>query len=358
MRLLHSRYAAYGLFVVVLLAVPAIFTRVSFYTMSTAVLMGLFALAALGLIPLTGHAGQLSLGQAAFYGIGGYCSAILTTRYHVVPVLAILVGAILAAAVAWLLGLAIFRVQGHYLALATLGIGVALTFLANQLPFTGGNAGIADVPPLELPGVRFTTDLATYYLVAAVLTVAVITVDALLRSSLGKALTAAGDSPVATASSGIDIAGLRRTAFVLAAVLAAVAGSVAVHWYRYADPSMMWILNSIQFLIIATVGGLRTVWGAPLGAFTVISLAELSREFAPQVLSNAGGNYELAVYGVALILALLFLPNGVAGGLAELAVRLRGGGRRGAPAPQDDLKAARPAAASAPAASAPPEGER
>jgi branched-chain amino acid transport system permease protein len=324
----RSSYIGYGVFAAVLLAVPAIFTRVPFYTMSTAVLMGLFAIGALGLVPLTGHARQISFGQAAFYGIGGYASAILTTRWHLSPILGLLAGMALAAAVAWLLGLAIFRVQGHYLALATLGIDIALTYLANQLPFTGRNAGITDVPPL---GAAFGTDLSMYYLVAGVLLVSVVAVDRLLRSDLGKLLTAAGDSPVATAASGIDIAGLRRTAFTLAAVLAAVAGSLATHWYRYADPSMLSFLNSLQFVIIATVGGLRTVWGAPLGAFTVITLAEVSRQVAPLVLPNAGGEYELAVYGLALVGALLFLPNGVAGGLKDLVVRLARGNRRPAP---------------------------
>ncbi|MET7751647.1 branched-chain amino acid ABC transporter permease [Micromonospora sp. NPDC005367] len=333
MRSLRTRATGYVVFVAVLLTVPAVFTRVPFFTMSTAVVMALFALGALGLVPLTGHANQISLGQAAFYGIGGYTSAILTTRHHVTPVLGILAGALIAGVIAWLMGLAIFRVQGHYFALATLGIGVALTFTANQLSYTGRNAGIADLPPLTLFGHRFTTDLSTYYLVAAVLLLAVVLVDAVLRSSLGRSLTAAGDSPVAAAGSGVDIAGLRRTAFVLAAVLAAVAGGFYAHWYRYVDPNLMWILNSVQLLLIATVGGPRSVWGAPLGAFTVITLAEASKLYVPVLVPNASGNYELVVYGVALIVALLFLPTGVAGGASALARRVAGARRRAGGAP-------------------------
>ena len=337
---LHSRWARYGLFAVVLLIVPPIFTRVPFYTMSTAVVMVLFALGALGLVPLTGHANQISLGQAAFYGIGGYTSAILTTRHHVSPVLGVLAGTVIAGLVAWVIGLTIFRVQGHYFALTTLGIGVALTFTANQLSYTGRNAGIADLPPFSLLGYRFTTDLSTYYLVGGVLLLAVILVDTLLRSSFGRSLSAAGDSPVAAAGSGIDIAGLRRSAFVLAALLAATAGGLYVHWYRYVDPNLMWLLNSVQLLLIATVGGLRSVWGAPLGAFTVLTLAEAAKQYVPLLVPDARGHYELIVYGIALIVALLFLPAGVAGGLAGLARWLAGPRRDRADDPGARVKGA------------------
>ncbi|MFF5077344.1 branched-chain amino acid ABC transporter permease [Actinoplanes sp. NPDC000266] len=290
----------YAVFAVLLLLVPVVFTRSSFYTMSTAVLMVLLAIGALGLVPLTGLAQQVSLGQAAFYGIGGYTSAVLTTRWHVDIWWGVLAGAVLAGATAWLLGLLIFRVQGHYLALATLAFGLTLAALANELPFTGRSAGITGLPPL--PG----GDEGTYYLFAGVLLVAMIGVDLLIRSRLGRSLTAAGDSPVGAAASGIDIGALRRTAFVVAAVLASIAGSGYAHWYRFVDPSMLGLLNSVELLIIVSVGGRDQVWGAPLGAFVVISLAQVAKD-------QVGGGSELTAYGIALILSLLLLPRGLAG---------------------------------------------
>ncbi|MCE7002290.1 branched-chain amino acid ABC transporter permease [Kibdelosporangium philippinense] len=311
--LLRSRWTGYAAFLVVLLLVPAIFTRVPFYTMSVAVLMGLQAITALGLVPLTGHGRLISLGQAAFYGIGGYTSALLTTRVGLAPALGVLAGVVLAAGVAWLLGRLLFRVQGHYLALATLSFGLMLGFLFAQLPLTGATSGITSVPSMSLFGFQFTSDVDTYYLVAAVLLIAVVLVDTLLRSPVGRALTAVGDSPVAAAASGVSISALRRGTFALAAALAALGGGLYVHWTSYADPSMLGLLNSVQLLVVAVVGGLRTVWGAPLGALVVLSLSEATKTLLPHLIPGASGNYEIVVYGAVLVLVVLFLPNGVAG---------------------------------------------
>lgn len=301
--------AGYVVFIGLLLLVPAIFTRVPLFTMATAVLMVLLAIGALGLVPLAGLARQVSLGQAAFYGIGGYTSAILTTRHDIDPWWGLLAGAVLAAVVAWLLGTVIFRAQGHYLALATLAFGLALAALANELPFTGRNAGITGLAPLSVFGLRLTDDLSTFYLYAALLLAATVAVHLLIRSNVGTSLTAAGDSPVAAAAGGIDIAALRRTAFVVAAVLASIAGSGYAHWYRFVDPSMLGLLNSVELLIIVTVGGRESVWGAPLGAFAVVTLAEVAKGRLP----DSGAGTELTAYGIVLILSLLLLPRGLAG---------------------------------------------
>ncbi|MEV4350002.1 branched-chain amino acid ABC transporter permease [Actinoplanes sp. NPDC049596] len=310
----------FAVFAAVLLSVPAVFTRVPLYTMSTAVLMVLLALAALGLVPLAGRARQVSLGQAAFYGIGGYTSAILTTRYGLGGWWALVAGALLSAAVAWLLGSLIFRAQGHYLSLATLAFGLALAALATQLPMTGGNAGITGVPALSVLGIELSDDLSMYYVFAGMLLVATVAVQVLLRSFWGAALTAAGDSPVAAAASGVDVAGLRRTAFVVAAVLASVAGSGYACWYRYVDPGVLGLLSSVELLVIVSVGGRDSVWGAPLGALGVVTLTQLSKE---QIGPASGASFELTAYGVILILSLLLLPRGLAGLPAILLGRWR-----------------------------------
>ena len=281
--------------------------------MSVAVLMGIQAIAALGLVPLVGRGGQISLGQAAFYGIGGYTSAILTTRWHANALLALVVGMVIAAGVAHVVGLFIFRAEGQYLALATLSFGLAVSYLANQLPLTGAADGISGIPPLAPAGRELTDDLSVYYLVAAVLLATIMVVDGLLRSPVGDALTALGDSPVATAASGISVSALRRNAFTLSAALAALAGSLYAHWSTFMDSSQAGILNSIQLLVIATVGGLRTVWGAPVGAFLIITFSEASKSLIPRAIPDAAGNYEIVVYGIILIITILFLPQGVVG---------------------------------------------
>lgn len=299
----------------ILLLVPAVFTRVPFFTMATAVLMGIMAIATLGLTILMGYAGQISIGQAAFFGIGAFSSAILTTRAGVAPILAILVGMVLSAALAWVVGLAIFRVSGHYLALATIAFGLVLGFLARQLEITGGASGIFGVPRLALGPIYLNSDLAMYYFVAALLLVALAVTRNLTRSMYGRSLLAIGDSEIAASSSGLNTARHKRTAFVIAAVLGSLAGSLQAHWITYVDYHTLDLMLSIQILIMASIGGLGTVWGAPVGAFLVITLSQAAKETLPRLFPNIGGQYEIVVYGVALILVLLFMPRGVAGAL-------------------------------------------
>lgn len=312
----------HAIFLVVLLLVPAVFTRVPLYTMGNGVYMAILAIAALGLVPLTGFAGQISIGQAAFYGIGAYFSAILTAKSGLPPYLAALLGMLTAGVVAYLLGRFLFRVAGHYLALATLGLGLVLTIVASQLEITGGTEGIVGIPSLAPLGFEILGDVNYYYVVAAVLLVAVVVVDVLVRSWLGRSLTAVGDSPHAAASAGIDIGARKRLAFVVAAVLAAAGGSLYAHWASYVDQHTTDLLLSLQLLIIATVGGLRTVWGPVVGAFVVVSLLQVAQELFPQLSERVGGQAEIVLYGLALILVLLFLPRGLAGWFQELGQRV------------------------------------
>lgn len=313
----------YAVFAVALFAVPAVFTRVPFFTMSTGVQMAIMAIATLGMVVLLGHAGQISIGQAAFFGIGAFSSAILTTGVGLSPILAIVVGMVLAGLTAYVVGLGIFRVSGHYLALATIAFGLTLGFIARQVEITGGASGIFGVPNLAIGTIAFRDDLSFYYLAAAILFVAVVLVRNMLSSMFGRSLLALGDSEIAASSSGIDTARHKRTSFVIAAVLAALAGSLQAHWITFVDYHTLDLLLSIQILIMATVGGVGTVWGAAVGSFLVIALSQAAKETLPAVFPNIGGQFEIVVYGIALIVVLLFMPKGVAGSLAELA-----GGRR------------------------------
>lgn len=313
----------YAVFAGALLLVPPVFTRVPFFTMSTGVQMAIMAIATLGMVVLMGHAGQISIGQAAFFGIGAFSSAILTTDLGLSPVLALVAGMLLAGLTAYVVGLGIFRVTGHYLALATIAFGLTLGFVARQVEITGGVSGIYGVPQLAIGSVVFRSDLAFYYLAAGVLFVAVVLVRNMLTSVFGRSLLALGDSEIAAASSGVDTARHKRSAFVIAAVLAALAGSLYAHWVTFVDYHTLDLLLSIQILIMATVGGVGTVWGAAVGSFLVIALFQAAKETLPLVFPNVGGQFEIVVYGIALVVVLLFLPKGVAGTLAETV-----GGRR------------------------------
>jgi branched-chain amino acid transport system permease protein len=306
---------AYAVLVAALLLVPFVFTRVRPYTMADGVLMVIFATAAIGLVPLTGYAGQVSLGQAAFYGAGAYTTAVLTVRVHTGAWTALVAGAALSALVAYLLGLALFRAAGHYLTLATITIGLILGVVVKQPDFTGGAQGLPGVAPLTLFGTAILDDVGFYYLAAAVLLAATAVVHLVCRSLFARVLLAVHDSPIAAQSAGVDPAPVKRSMFVLAAVFSSVGGSLYASWAAFVDDGTFGLSLSLQLLIIVTVGGRRSVFGAAAGAFVVVSLGRFAQEWLPHVSSHAGGQVEIIVYGLALILVLRLLPRGVLGSL-------------------------------------------
>jgi branched-chain amino acid transport system permease protein len=307
------RVLPYAVFVAALLLVPFVFTRVAPYTMADGVLLVILALAGLGLVPLTGYAGQVSLGQAAFYGIGAYSSAVLTVKFHGSPWLGMLLGAVLAGLFAYLIGLVLFRVAGHYLALATIAIGLVLGVVVRQLGLTGGEQGLPGVPSLTVFGTRIAGDVNFYYLAAGLLLVATVVVGVVCRSAFARTLLAVGDSPVAAAAAGIEPAVAKRAVFTLSAVLAALAGSLYAQWSGFVDASTMALNLSIQLLIVVTVGGRRSVFGAFVGAFVVVSLVRFSNDWLPSLSEHAGGQLELIAYGLVLVLVLRLLPRGIVG---------------------------------------------
>jgi branched-chain amino acid transport system permease protein len=245
-----------------------------------------------------GFAGQVSLGHAAFYGVGAYALALLTVEQGWPPAAALLAGVVIAAALAALLGVAVLRVQGHFLGMATLAFGLMFFFFARGSELTGGNQGIGGIPPLF-------GDEATFLLVWGVLAVGVVVAHNLVHSRSGRALRALGASEVAAATCGVDVARAKVAVFVIGAAYASVAGSLYAMYVTYISPDAFGVLVSLQFLVMAVVGGLRTVWGATVGAVGVVALTELSREAVPLVFADAAGSYEIVAYGLALVLVLL-----------------------------------------------------
>lgn len=320
--------ASYALLIVALLLIPFVFTRLHPYTMADGVQLVVLAIAALGLVPLTGYAGQVSLGQAAFYGIGAYTTGIFTAKFGLSPWLSIVVGALLAGVFAYLLGLALFRVAGHYLTLATIAIGLTLGIVAHQTDITGGGEGLPGVTPLSLFGVPIASDVNFFYLAAGILVVATFVVWLVCRSQFARTLLAVSDSAVAARSCGVDPAPVKRSMFVLAAVTSSVAGSLYASWSGYVDTTTLGLDVSLQLLIIVTVGGRRSVFGAVVGAFVVVSLVRIAKEWLPAASSHAGGQVEIVAYGLALILVLRLLPRGIVGGVADLGRRVASGIRR------------------------------
>ncbi len=311
-----------------------------FLTRANLVVFALHGIAATGLTLVMGFAGQVSLGHAAFYGVGAYTTALLTAKMDWHPLLAMAAGAVIAAVLAALLGRIVFRLRGHFLAMATLAFGLVFYVVMRSWDsLTGGNQGTGGIPDFTLGPLRFDTDTSMYLLAWAVLLLGLMAARNLLTSRPGRALVAMGSSEVAAASVGIDVARAKMVVFALGAVYASVAGSLYAHYVTYVSPESFGLLPSLRFLVISTVGGIESVWGAPLGSAVVVLLTEGTRELVPRFVSGATGSYEIVAYGLALVLVLLFLPRGLAGGVALLVRQVaEWAGTRRQPAPTAALE--------------------
>jgi len=314
-RLRHSMIA---LISVIIFTLPFIVSNN--YYLSVLVIIGIYTTVVVGLCLLVGYAGQISLGHAAFYGLGAYTSGILTATYHVSPWIAIVVGAVGTGILAYLMGIPIFRLKGHYLALATLGLGLIIhIIMMEEVELTGGPSGLSKgIPYLSIGGFKLNTDVSWYFLVWAVALAAIIIANNVVHSRIGRALRSIHGSEFAAESLGVDTFKFKLQVFALSAVYASIAGSLYAHYITFISPSPFGLITSIQFLVMAVVGGLASIWGPILGVAFITILTEGLKFIVPQVFPRAGGEYEIVVFGIILVVIMIFLPEGLTSGLFNL----------------------------------------
>lgn len=267
---------------------------------------GIYSLITIGLSLLMGYTGQISLGQAAFYGIGAYVSAILTATYGLNPWLGMVIGMIVAAVVAVLVGVPALKLRGHYLAMATLAFGIIVFIVFNEeVDWTGGPDGMSGIPGLSLFGFEFDSTEKYYYLVwFFVFAVFIFTIN-VIQSRTGRALRAIHVSEEASSAMGVDVARLKIMVFVYAAILGSLAGSLYAHYLNFINPSTFDLFFSIKLLIMIALGGMHEIWGAIIGAFLITFLSFEWLHFFEE--------FEVIVYGIILLLVIIFLPHGLAG---------------------------------------------
>ena len=295
----------------------------TFLSGSNLVFIGFAALAATGLTLVMGFAGQVSLGHATFYGVGAYTLALLTVRQGWSPAPALLAGLVISAGLAALLGVAVLRIQGHFLGMATLAFGLIAFFFARGSTLTGANQGIGGIPSLSIGDWDLSGDEATFLATWVVLVVGVALAQNVIDSRTGRSLAALGASEVVAGTCGIDVARAKIAVFVIGALYASVAGSLYAMYVTYINPDAFGVLVSLQFLVMSVVGGLGSVWGATLGAVFVVGLTELSREVVPVFFEDAAGSYEIVAYGLALVIVLLVLRRGIAGAIRDAVGRVQ-----------------------------------
>ena len=301
-----------GLFLAGMLILPWCLTNE--YYVNVLIISGLNAIVAVGLNLLLGFAGQISLGHAAFYGLAAYTTSILTTTYNLPIIAGILAGIVLVGLVAYLIGIPTLKLSGHYLAMATLGFGIIVYIFFNEtIELTGGPSGFVGIPRLSLFGYSFDSDLSYYYLVVFVLAIVLMFSLNLIRSRIGRALRAIHTSEKAAQISGIDIARYKLFIFVLSAILAGIAGVLYAHYLEFIAPSSFGFNHSVLLVTMVVLGGMTNVWGAVAGAFFLTMLPEFLRVFE---------NIEFLLYGFILIVCMMFLPEGIVGGIQKLVRKL------------------------------------
>jgi branched-chain amino acid transport system ATP-binding protein len=282
--------------------------------------IGLYSIVALGLVLLTGVAGQTSFGQAAFVGIGAYVTAYLSVRYADwpwMPWLNLPIALALTAAVALGLGFITLRMRGHYLPLATIAWAISFYFLFGNLDFLGGYTGLSGIPPLSLAGLELRNERYFYALIWATLLLALWMTGNLLDSRPGRAVRALKGGIDFAEAFGVDVGRLKMVVFTYAALLACVSGWLYAHLQRFVNPTPFGLNQGIEYLFMAVIGGASSVWGAVVGATLVTVLKTQLQDWLPSLLGRSG-NFETVVFGILMVLLLQRTRDGVWPWLARL----------------------------------------
>ena len=265
----------------------------------------------LGLNLFIGYAGQISLGHAAFFGLGAYSSAVLTTAWGWPSFVALPVTAIGVALTALIVGVPTLRLSGHYLAMATLGFNIVVHHvLVHWDQVTGGPSGLTGIPAFGVPGLTLRGETQQYYLLWAAAMVALTLSVNFVRSGLGRGLAALAEDEVAAAAMGVDVRRGKIAVFTISAAFASVGGSLFAHYMGTITPETCGIFASIDFVIMVVIGGVGSLWGSLAGAAFVTILPHLLGPLE---------DYKDILHGLIVVVVLLVLPRGLLAGIVDLA---------------------------------------
>ncbi|KAE8128007.1 MULTISPECIES: ABC transporter permease [Bifidobacterium] len=273
------------------------------YFSSVGIQIMIYAIAAMGLTLVSGSAGQVALGQAGPIALGAYTSAILVGRFNVPFLIGVVCGGLVAAVLSGIITFPIWKLSGHYIAIGTIGVGaVTVALIRIAEPITKGSLGITGIPFPKIFGFTLFTPQFQYIMVLAFLLIELAIIMRIRSSHLGKVIESIGNDPVAAESIGIRTSAYKALAYAIASFFAGIAGALMAHQYTYIDPSMFPFAMSSLVLTIAVLGGLNSPIGTIIGAIVLVGSPELLR------FMSSG---RIIVYGVLLILIILFRPQGL-----------------------------------------------
>jgi len=249
-----------------------------------------------------GYAGQVSLGHGAFAGLGAYISVILTSTYELSALFSIFISVIVMGILAFFISKPILKLKGHYLAMATLGIGIIISIVLEvEDSFTGGSDGMS-VDGFSIFGYEFTTSLQWYIFCAILLLLLLWSVSNLINSPFGRILRSIHDSANAANSVGIDVSHYKSIVFVLSVIIATIAGSLYAFFSGFISPAEASFSHSIELVVMVVLGGMGRIYGALIGATILTILPQLLTSFE---------DYETLIYGAIIIIVMIFIPKGI-----------------------------------------------
>ncbi len=294
-----------------LLVVP--FVAPNAYVISLANMTGINIILIASLNLLMGYGGQISLGHAAFYGLGAYVSGVLGVKLGLSAWIGLPAAALITGLAALIIGIPALRLRGLYLSMATLGWNAILVVLFNRLvDLTGGPNGLLGVQPFSFGSFKLDTDMRQFPLVWLVSFLVMLAVLHLLNSRAGRALRAVATNELGADAVGIDSFRTKLLFFVLTAGAAGIAGSLYVHINQYASPETFSVSNSILLVVMVALGGSGTYWGPFAGALIYTALPQLLLDYE---------NAELMLFGLGMLIVLIASPTGIAGAPAALRKR-------------------------------------
>lgn len=289
------------LFVIVSLFIPLFLPNE--YIVQIVNLIGIFALLGIGLNILIGYTGLISFGQAAFYGIGAYTTALLNVHFHLPFLVLLPISILVTSFFGLLLAIPALKVRGSYLALITIGFGEVIRMvLVNWIDFTRGPAGIVGIEYPVIFGIEFNTLTKYYYLILFFLIIGLAYEKLIISTRTGRAFIAIREDDKVAELTGINIVTYKIRSFVISAVYAAVAGTLYAMMVQYISPDTFMLTDSQNMLWVVLIGGMGTIYGPVVGATVVTLLPEALRVF---------GNYRLVVYGVLLLIVIIRYPGGI-----------------------------------------------
>jgi branched-chain amino acid transport system permease protein len=298
-----KKYIYLAILVIVLLVLPFLFQ--SRYTHHILNMILIYALLGISVNLIFGYIGALTLGQAAFFGIGAYTAAIVSTKLGFSFLPSVLCSAVMGCLAGVIIGIPTLRLKGPYFAIATIGLNniIVIIFL-NWENLTGGAVGISGIPYASILGVQFNTELKIYFLLLATVFLIFLLYRNMISSHSGKMLIAVRDNELAASAMGIDTAKTKVIVLAISTTIAAVAGAYYAHITNFVAPDAFPVMESITFLIIVVLGGAGFKYGPIYGAVVVVILNEYLQYFE---------QFNMLIYGVLIMILLLFLPSGIAG---------------------------------------------